>query len=435
MSSLLGRILRREAASKINWAYSTNKNAPPTYVPEMIRNKVWLINDLSHLEMTARYDPIGKYVTHGMADACFDDWFTFVDADGEEVLEEAQQQLKVLNAKRAFTQVLAAERVFGYAWLYTGKNRFIPEGGEGGRIASLYCFTPMECSVWEYTDNGNPKTMKIELTVGRGGGQDQEVLYLPAEDFILWNTRPIGRGYTGRSVLEPIWERLVELRYTIHSMTFYDMKIGHGALVAYSKAGFGEDALAKWQSAFEDMSNKRAIVVDEGQVSRIEFVGAASQATDFENHIKTLLEQIAIGLEMPVDLLKGASAGGVVGSETNLKLGEIQERKIQKDIEEYIREVVERMGFYREYDIDWNVKYAQDEEEQAKIAQTTAQAYATKLSFMTIDEVRNEYGLAPLPDGRGDMLASETSAFNIDVQGLQSPEQQDKTQNPEGVQT
>jgi len=84
--------------------------------------------------------------------------------------------------------------------------------------------------------------------------------------------------------------------------------------------------------------------------------------------------------------------------------------------------------------MEWIEKTSHTELERTQIEQTHAQAMATMLPFLTIDEIREKEGYPPLPDGRGDKLASEASAFNIDVQGLQSPEEEEKTNNPEGRQ-
>lgn len=427
MSGLFNRLLRREGTSKLEWTSTTNKNAPPTFVPELIRNKTWISSDLDHLAKVAEKDPVASFIVYEISEMVFDDWFRFVDADGNEVLEEALQQLRLLNAKKAFTQVLAAERTFGYAWLYTGKNRYIPQEREGGRIASLQFFTPQSCSVFEYDDNGNPKMMKVELTVGRGSSQFGEVLYLPASDFILWCTRPIGRGYTGRSALEPVWDMLTYIRYLFHSMTFFDIKIGHGLFTAFTKGGMSDDVLDKWQAAFEDISIKRAMVIDAGQIDSLQFIGPTSQPTDFDAHIDACLAMVAVGTRIPKDLLVGAAAGAVTGSETNLKLAANVERQIKTSIEEYIWEVISRMGFTNNgYFIEWLTKYPQDEEEQAKIEMNKAQTLAIRSQWMTVNEIREIEGLPPRAEG--DKLKSD---FEI---GFQTPDEAEKTRNPEGAQ-
>jgi len=435
MSGVLSRIFRREGTSKLEWTYDTNKNAPTTFIPELIRGKITNINDPEHLEKVARLDPLANFIVFGVADMIFDDGFVFTDREGNKIMQEVLDELRMLNANRAWIQCLAAERWGGHSFQYTGKNKYAPQSGEGRRLANITCFTRNQCSVYEYTDTGEPKTMKLVLTVGIGNHQEGRELFLPAEDFIVWNTRPIGRGYNGRSLLEGIWDMMTYVRYIFHSMTFFDMKIGHGLFAAFVRAGFDETVVGKWQKAFEDISNRRALVLDSGDVEKLEFIGPSSNPTDFVQHLEMCIKAISVCVGIPYELLVGAVAGAVTGSETNIKLGDEQERKIKNSIEPYIRETVRKMGYSNDdYLIEWIEKTAHTELERTQIEQTHAQAMATKLPYLTIDEVREIDGYPPLPDGRGDKLAGEMMNLGIDVRGLQSPEEEEKTNNPEGKQ-
>ena len=447
MSSALRRIFRREGTSKLEWTGSVSKTAPPTYVPDLVRSKIWNVEDLAHLDKVSRYDPLANFIVYGVADMIFDDGFTLIDHEGNEIAtnKKIQHELKRLNAKKAWIQCLAVERWAGMAYEYTGKNKYIPESGEGGKIATIHCFTPQECTVFEYKENGDPKTMKIEINVGKGGTISQEVLFLPADDFIPWITRPIGRGYTGRSVLEAIWDMLIYIRYLFHSMTWYDMKIGHGLFAAFVHAGFDATTIAKWEAALEDVSSKRALVVNSGDVEKLEFIGPTSNATDFVEHIDMCIQALSAAVGIPKEILMGAAAGALSGSESNIKLGDEQERKIKGSIEEYLRETILRMGWdISDATFEWTERTSHTEEERGKIEQTHAQAQATKTPYLTIDELREIDGYPPLPDGRGDKLTSEMAAEtqdfkgSIDVKGLEgepTPEEKDQAQgNEEGSQ-
>ena len=440
MSSRLRRIFRREGTSKLEFSGATSKTAPPTFVPSLIRANITNIEDPDHLEQVARLDPLANFIVYGVADMIFDDGFIFVDENGEEVMQDTLKELNRLNASKAWIQCLSAERWGGHSYQYSGKNKNAPQSGEGGKLATLACFTRNQCSVFEYTEMGEPKTMKLNLTVGRGASQEGIELFLPAEDFVIWNTRPIGRGYTGRPILEAIWDMLNYIRYLFHSMTFYDMTIGHGLFAVFVQAGFDATVIAKWQTALEDISHKRALVVDSGDVDKMEFIGPTSNATDFVEHIDMCIQTLSVAVGIPKELLMGAAAGAVTGSETNIKLGDESERKIKNSIEEYIRETVRKMGYENEdYLIQWIEKTAHTEEERINMEQIHAQALATRLPYLTIDEVRDIDGYPPLPDGRGDKLSSEVTSFGIDVQGLQGEEEddqtadeRDQTQNKEG---
>ena len=442
MSSVLRRIFRREGSSKLGFTDDTSKSSPPTHIPELIRCGELMSDDPDHLEKVAQKDPLAHFIVYGVAETIFDDDFKFTDKDGEEVMEEVKKELKRLNANKSWIQCLAAERWGGWSYQYMGPNKYAPESGEGGKLATITCFTRNQCSVFEYTESGEPLTMKIELTIGKGVTQEGLELFLPAKDFIIWNTRPKGRADTGRSILEAIWSLLADIRWLFHAMTWYDIKIGHGLFAVFVEAGFDETVISKWQAALEDVNHKRALVIDSGDVEKMEFIGPTANATDFVEHIDMCIQTLSVPVGIPKELLMGAAAGALSGSESNIKLGDEQERKIKNSIDEYIRDTVLAMGYSNEdYIIEWIEKTAHTEAERATIEQTHAQAMINQMEWMTIDEVRELEGLPPLPEGRGDKLKSEAAAFTMDVQGLQgeeedaqTPEEEEKTNNPEGKQ-
>jgi hypothetical protein len=408
----------------------TEKNAPPTFIPSLIISEVWSVTDLSHLRKVSDQDPLGNYITYGIANEALGDWFRFTDEDGNEIMPDVKYEMKVLQAKETMIQALAYERVYGYSYVYTGKNRYVPKTEQGGRLASLHALTPEECKVKTYNDIGEPVTMELTVEVGKG---DHEVrkkkIKLPAGDFIFINTRPLpGRGYKGHSALKPVWDDLTYLRFTKHSMGHYDMKIGHGIFTVITKAGIPDKLISKLNTALEDVSVKRSMVIDGNKVEDIKWLGANAGATDFTEHVQTLLQSIAVGTGIPYDYIIGSS-GTMAGSDMPQKAGFKKLSEIQQDMEFYLRDIIERMGYSRnDYFFAWNARYPHDEEEKSKIEMNNAQATAIKMGWMTIDEIRQEQGLPPLPDGRGEGLTSEMSQFNMKVEGLE------QTRNPEGAQ-
>lgn len=432
MSKVISRLFRREGTSKLEWTGTTNKNAPPTFVPEIVRGKYWVVTDLDHLDVVARQDPIANFIVYGVPEMIFDDGFMLVDENGDETRKNKaiQRELRRLNANKVFIQCLAAARNYGFCYLYTGKNKYIPETPEGGRIASLRCFTPRECVIHEYDQVGNPKTYKITLNVGKGGSVVGEELFLPAGDFIVWE-----RDHTRSSVLEAIWDMLVYIRYLFHSMTFYDIKIGHGLFVAYTEAGYDATMKGKYDTAFQDISIKRAMMVDKSEISEIVFVGPTGSQTNFVEHIDMCIQTLSVPTNIPKELLMGAAAGAVTGSETNIKLGDEQERKIKNACEFPIREVIKRMGWDIATDIfKWLEKSALNEDDVVKIEDLHSRAMGQMLSYMTIDEVRAIDNLPPLPDGRGDKLANEGDPLSQFSQAFgKNPEEQQEPNNQTGA--
>jgi len=424
MSSILKRLRRSMGTSKLEFTSTVSKNAPPTFVPDIVRQKKWILTDKEHVHYTAKHDPFANFIVYGVPEMIFDDWFKFVDKDGNEIMQDVQKRLKQLRFKKVATQCLVEARKHGKSYMYFNPSKEIPPDSEGYNVAEVRMFHERQCSVYEYDDMGNPKTMKLELLVGLAGGQETKVLYLPAKDFIFWYNRE------GESALEPIWDHLVYLRYLFHSMTWFGIKIGHGLFVAFTDAGFDDSILAKYQTYFEDVSSKRATVVDSSEVQDIKFVGPNTGATDFVEHILMVIKSLSVPTGISFELLMGAAAGAVTGSETNLKIGEQLEKRIKKFTEEVLRDSIKRFGYSNDdYEIEWIEKTAESDLDKSKIEQAHTQAQSTRMTYMTIDEVRELDKLPPLPDGRGDKLASEISSFNIGVEGL--PNEQDPN-NPEG---
>lgn len=429
--SLLRRLrnYRQDATYRLGEEDMVNRNEPPTFVPDLITGESTNRDDLAHLEHVANGDPLATYIVWKLAENTLDDWFTLKDAKGNVVLEDAQRELTRLQAKRVLTQTLAYERTFGYAYLYTGKNRYVPQSPQGGKIAALHPFTPRECVVKDYNEVGEPVKMEVTVNVGEGEytTREQKIL-LDAKDFIIWNTRPVGRGYTGRSALYSIWDDLTYIRYIKNSMCQFDMKIGVGLFTITTKTGIPDDLKSKLNTSLEDISVRRAFVVDGAKIEKMEWLGPGAGATDFQVHIDECLKQVAAGTGVPKDVLIGATAGAITGSEVNVKSLFATLNQIQTSIEPYIRELIRRMGYPDDdYDIAWNARYAHDEEEQSKIAMNNAQTLAIRSKWMTINEIREEEGLPPREDG--DRLSSD---FEIGVQGMQTPDEREKTNNPDG---
>jgi len=431
MSGIFRRLrnYRSDATLRLGEDDMVSRNEPPVFVPDLITEESTNRDDLDHLEHVAAGDPLGHYIVYKLAENTFDDWFAFKDDKGNVVMQDTQRELVRLQAKRVLTQALAYERTFGYAYLYTGKNRYVPQSPQGGKIAALHPFTPRECVVKEYNGLGEPVTMEVTVNVGEGEytTREQKIL-LEAKDFIIWNTRPIGRGYTGRSALYSVWDYLTYVRYIANSMSWYDMKIGVGLFYVMTKVGIPDELRTKLNQSFEDISNKRAWVGDGSKVESFGWAGPAAGATDFQTHIDECLKQIAAGTGIPKDVLIGLSAGAITGSEVNVKSLFATLNQIQTSIEPYIRELVLRMGYADDsYEIEWNARFAHDETEQAKIAMDKAQTLAIRSKWMTINEIREEEGLPPREDG--DRLSSD---FEIGMQGMQTPEEKENTHNPKG---
>ena len=172
-------------------------------------------------------------------------------------------------------------------------------------------------------------------------------------------------------------------------------------------------------------------MVDGSKLESLKWEGAGAGATDFTEHIDTLLQGIAAGLGVPKDILVGVSAGAITGSDINQKSSFKEIGEIQRDMEILFRELGGRMGYDMEnVFFEWAARFAHDEEERSKIDLNRAQELAIRSGWLTINEIREIEGLPPIPEGE-----SMVADFTIQANMGQTADEQEATKNPQGANT
>ena len=364
---------RRTEEQKRLWDYSTDLTAPPTYFSDLVSGEVWKRDRPKHQRDVAYKDSVANYITVKVAENAFDDWFAFVDEDGIEIMPEVQKELRRMNAKKWLTQALVGERIFGHSLLYTGPNVYRQDYEEGYQLANLDVFTPIyfDFPTDMRDDKGRPEIVRIYPNPKNRAVYEDE----PYDDFIHFMTRPKGRGYEGYSAIYSAWIDLTYIRLSKHSQSWLDAKHGLGIFAWFLEGRLTDETEGALEEMLEDLSVTRAAIVDGNLVKDVKFIGPpASGGSRINDSIDMLLGLVAAATGVPKDILIGLSAGAITGSEINNKALYATLNQIQMSMEPYIRELIKRMGYENDYEIDWNTRYATDELEQAQIRLLNAQS-------------------------------------------------------------
>jgi hypothetical protein len=125
------------------------------------------------------------------------------------------------------------------------------------------------------------------------------------------------RDWRGQSILFPIWDQLVYARNITHNMCQYDMRMGSGFPDITIGKDVDETEVAAMKVAVEDLDSKNAFFHPEG--TELKFMGT-DKATNFPEHLRILLEQIAGGTGFPKEFLNGEAKGAVLASEEEGKI-------------------------------------------------------------------------------------------------------------------
>ena len=185
----------------------------------------------------------------------------------------------------------------------------------------------------------------------------------------------------------------------------------------WTKGALTGEIKAQVEATLQAVSTSRAATVNSDDIEKVEWTGPTAGGTsDIAQGIDMYLGLVSAATGIPKDILIGMSAGAITGSEINNKALYATLNQVQKSIEPFIRELISRMGYNGEYEIDWNTRYATDEMEQAQIRVLNTQA----------DE--GEQRITKMKEG------TNPNDSRITVGMEEAPKDMDKDHNPAGVQ-
>ena len=421
--SVLGRLRRAVKAFRSeDWMslynYNSDQTTPLTYTSELVTGEYTDMSQWSHLLKVAREDPLAYRMTVGLAKNVFDDWFTIKKRgeDGElkdhPLNDQVQEEFVRMDAKRHFTQAATGMYIFGSAVMVFNSNVHRDDTIKGYQIATLDVFTKENMII---PDNeydmvtGVPQRIKIYPNA-----TNEEVTdFVRWEEVQWWCVDPVGRSFEGYSTMAPVWANLTYFRESNDAMVWSHKKEGIGTQMWYILGAASSEVVDDLEEQLQEVTSRRAMVVENDKVDRVEWTAPPSSGTaSIVQGLDFALGIISAGSEIPKDIYTGVSAGAITGSEVNNKAMYAVIDKRQSEITPYVQNTIQRMG-YDPVDmvIDWNVRYATDELEQAQIRLLNAQAAQL--------EMQVEQGIDP-------------NAINI---GFNAGEDPDQTQNPTGVQS
>ena len=394
MSSRLRKRFRRvKKFSYEDWKnlydVSSDKTKPLSFTSDLVTGEFTNVNDWRHLLAVSRKDPIARKICVGLSRNALDDWFVVrkknPDKDAEEELiehpknEAIQEEFLHMDAKYWFTQALIGMRTFGSSALVLNYNKHRDDNLENGitthQIATLDVFTPENMIIPNdaYDEvTGEPDHIKIYPNATNENVTDT----IPWDELIWWNVDPKGRSYDGYSALYAVWDLMTYLRESIDANSWSHKKFAAGIWMWYIKGGMDAGLKADLEEDLKDINHRRALVAESDTVEKVEWSGpSASGSTSIIEGADFNLGLIAAGSDVPKDMYTGVSAGAITGSETNSKELYATISGIQSDIDPYVLGTIEEMGY--EIDdmiIDWNIRFAIDELQQAQVRLLNAQA-------------------------------------------------------------
>jgi len=384
------------------------------------------------LLFSVRREPVANRTVFTVAHDIFDKGFKV-----EEVAEkpnprwsrEVGKVLDSLNAKAVLTRTVAFERLFGWsimALTYVDRGKDVSKPVEDPKeIRELMPYCTLQFSVQSSDEDKDENSERIGLpvfyTVRKAGAGQTKLHYSRA---IHCATRLLDHPYKGISVLEPMYDDLTVWRNERWGLGQTLFRYGSG-FPDVTISGAKKNDIDNFESSaqFRNISARTYFIHDEGKT--LDFKGVAGKALNPEPYTTPILESMSCGSGIPTPILRGAQAGALTGSEVNereyFKLISAQQTLYEPMIWDLIDRLMEtgQISRVEDYRIVWLSGIELSEKDKAAVELELAQTRNLKTGWMTIDEIRAEQGLEPLPGGAGNV-----------VLGLKKAEQQPFQQGP-----
>lgn len=362
----------------------------------------------AHREFAVTREPVAHRMVFTVAHDVWDNWFKLKLSGTEENAEaeastqfdkHVQDELRRLRAKEELTRLSVFERGFGWAILAVGYKGSTDHSkpvkkDEAAEIEEIVPYGPLQISkVDTVQDPKNPRYGLPEVYQVRREGSVGN-LNVHWTRCIHVATRRFKHFYEGLSVLDPVWDRIVELRNICWGMGQTMFRYGSGFPdITFTNAELEqiEDYISS--GAFSNISARSYFVHNENQ--KLEFKGAAANALNPEQYYLPIMEQISMGSGIPLAILKGAQAGALTGSEVNEReyWGLISDE--QSAYEPAVRDLVGKIlgvdAEENEFTFDWKSGMELTELEKMDLELKRLQALQIQMQFMTRNEVRAKF--------------------------------------------
>lgn len=422
----------------------TTRAAPDTFSAPMAWGQSHIPD--STLLFASQREPVVRWLVYWVASDIFDNWFKVVDPenrDSDELNKAVQRVLTNLNAKQEFIRLFTFERRYGTAVMLLGYTGFDGESwkspiyetsvglnnpqdftGEQSKILQITPYPWSKISVTEHDEHidsfrfGLPDVYKIDR--GTDETTTPETYSLGTiETEVNWSrlihaaTRLDEHRYEGESVVVAVYDDATGFRNSRWGQ--YETIVRYGGGFPLFKFPWAtKEQIQAWIAAGNvSRLNPRGYFVAGEEDESVEFIGTKGTALDPKAYNEMALEALSMATRIPKDVLRGASAGTISGSEVNERAKYQMISSEQSLVEPVVRELINRLmdtgqiqygdgrrgDVSRGYELVWNYPEIVNEKDRATIDYLGARKNTEKLNYMTVNELRLELGLEERSDG------------------------------------
>ena len=442
--------------------YPDYTQAPTTFSSP----RAWGVRNVadSTLKFASEREPVVRWLVYWVAVDIFDNWFEVIDPakpNSDKLNEAVQEALKALKAKEQLIRLITFERRYGTSIMlcaYTGfdgdswETPIYDESGNFEDNRQLLQLTPYpwtKVNILDSYKNTDENSLRYGLPdyydVTRGSSIQATKVHWSR--VIHAATRLDEEAYEGVSVVLAVYDDATGFRNLRWAMYETMFRYGSGFPV-FTFPWATREEIRNWINRGEITNwNARGYLVAGEEGETVEFKGVQEVSLDPSPYFDKSLEAISTATRIPVDVLRGASAGRITGSEVNERAYFKFISSEQSMVEPIVRELIDRLidtgqiayddarlaPPSKDYEIEWFSAFSQDPVDEARVKLWESTADKNNTEFMTIDEVRDMHKLPELPNDEGKVVLGLQRVQAQQARLEFNPPQENKGQGkPEG---
>jgi len=370
------------------------------------------------LTFAVRREPVAKKLVMDVAEDIFDKWFTVqaiakaeqAPEAGKTVDESAQTVLEKLNAKFILIRAAQYERRYGWSIIILG---FKDTAGletpvqNASEIDHLATYSPRAATVeTEDERSESPRFgLPVMYNINRGKGKSFKVHY---SRVLHVATRLDEHPWAGIPVLETVWDDMTVYRNMRWAAGQVYWRTA-GLMVFTLPKEYTKQQIDDFFASLGDPNVRTFIGLPSDK--QLQMLGVQGRVPSPEDYTSPILRSISMGSGIPKTKLEGTEAGAVTGSEVNQReyykyVSDQQKLYESQTVGPLIDKLMEigQLTPNVDYAITWASSFELDTTAQNAAKVADAQAAASELKYMLIDEVRAKRNLKTLSEVTGGKL-------------------------------
>ncbi len=261
------------------------------------------------MQWFVEHDPYAFRIAYGISRDIFENWFKITDLEGgviDELNDQFQLEAEQLNLYTLYVTALFHEKWGGYSIIVDWEK--FPNLKP---VERFEVFHRNDIEIQFNRSNGAPEIYRTQVDLG----DFVRFIDIPADFVTHIVTRPLFSKTFGLSILEPIYQTIIDFWHLRFQSGQTFGRHGPGFLIAKVMKGAGAEDVTAANRIIDRADETTGIITKE--TVEWDFIGPSGKVLDPTAYTDVMIKAMSTGSFVPKTIMEGIEAGAKLGSEEN----------------------------------------------------------------------------------------------------------------------